>query len=83
MILLAIFLPPLVVFLCGKPFQGIVNLLIWLAAWLGAFLAAVPGVFLWVIACGHAVLVLNNRNADRRAQKIADAVAAGRAPPKR
>ena len=61
MILLAILLPPVAVFLCGKPIQGFLNILLTLCLWL-------PGVI-------HAVLVVNNRNADRRNKALIEATA--------
>jgi uncharacterized membrane protein YqaE (UPF0057 family) len=60
MILLAIFLPPVAVFLCGKPIQALLNIVLTLCAWL-------PGVI-------HAICVLNARNADKRTNKILDAM---------
>ena len=56
--LIAILLPPLAVLLAGKPFQAILNLLLTL-------LLYVPGLL-------HALLVVHNHYADRRAARIAD-----------
>jgi uncharacterized membrane protein YqaE (UPF0057 family) len=75
-ILLAIFFPPLAIFLCGKPIQGLINLLVYLAAWFGLVLFVIPGVIAWAIACAHACYVVQNRKADRRTQKITDAIVA-------
>ena len=52
--LLAIVLPPVAVLLCGKPIQAILNLLLTLCFW-------IPGVV-------HALFVVNNDLADRRAE---------------
>jgi uncharacterized membrane protein YqaE (UPF0057 family) len=52
MILVAIVLPPLAVLLCGKPFQALLNIPLTLLFW-------IPGMV-------HAIIVVNNRNADRR-----------------
>ena len=54
--LVAIFLPPVAVLLCGKPFQAIVNLVLTL-------LFYVPGLI-------HAVLVVNNHYADKRTDRL-------------
>jgi len=59
-----IILPPLAVLFCGKPFQFFLNLLLTLFFWL-------PGVV-------HAVLVVNNHLADKRTEKIVEAVKQGR-----
>lgn len=56
--LIAILLPPLAVLLAGKPFQAILNLLLTL-------LLYVPGLL-------HALLVVHNHYADRRAARLAD-----------
>lgn len=60
---LAIILPPLAVLLCGKPIQFLLNLLLTLLFW-------VPGVV-------HALLVVNSHLADKRADKIVQAVKQG------
>ncbi|PEE44855.1 YqaE/Pmp3 family membrane protein [Bacillus pseudomycoides] len=55
MYLLAILFPPLAVLLCGKLFQAIINFFLTLIVW-------VPGVI-------HAILVVNDKKADRRLEK--------------
>lgn len=52
MILLAILLPPVAVLMCGKPIQALINCVLCLSLW-------IPGII-------HAVIVVNNRNADKR-----------------
>lgn len=58
--LLAILLPPVAVFICGKPIQGIINIFLCL--------------FLWVPGIVHALLVVHNRYADKRTDKIVKAI---------
>lgn len=58
--LLAILLPPLAVFLCGKPIQGIISIFLTLAFW-------IPGVI-------HALFVVHSHLADKRTDKIVDAI---------
>ncbi len=53
--LLAIVAPPVAVLLTGKPGQALLNLLLTLMLW-------VPGVI-------HAILVVNEYKADKRAEK--------------
>ena len=60
---LAIILPPLAVLLCGKPIQFLLNIVLTLLFWL-------PGVV-------HALLVVNSHLADKRADKIVQAVKQG------
>jgi len=57
---IAIFLPPLAVFLCGKPFQMILSIVLTLMFW-------IPGVI-------HALLVVHGHLADKRTDKIVDAI---------
>jgi uncharacterized membrane protein YqaE (UPF0057 family) len=55
--LVAIVIPPLAVLLCGKPFQALINLLIWpLTIHLGAVI--------------HALFVVNNHYADKRQERL-------------
>ena len=54
--LVAIILPPLAILLAGKPFQALFNLLL-------TALLYVPGLI-------HALLVVSNHYADRRAARI-------------
>tara|TARA_R110002072_G_scaffold64_5_gene352 strand:- start:24339 stop:24536 length:198 start_codon:yes stop_codon:yes gene_type:complete len=58
--LLAILLPPIAVFICGKPIQGIINIFLTLAFY-------VPGAI-------HAVLVVHNYHEDARTDKIVNAM---------
>jgi uncharacterized membrane protein YqaE (UPF0057 family) len=60
--LLAVLLPPLAVLLAGKPFQAIINLIVWLLT----FLFVVP----YVIALLHALFVVHNCYADRRQARL-------------
>ena len=72
--LLAIFLPPVAVLLCGKPITALLNLLLTLLLW-------IPGVI-------HAMLVVNAHYADKRNDKLIKAMektqkqAAQQPPPK-
>ncbi len=72
--LVAFFLSPLAVLLAGKPFQAILNALLYVLAWLGLFIFFIPGVVCWFLGVFHACLVINARNADRRADRIAAAM---------
>ncbi|MBL7214980.1 MAG: YqaE/Pmp3 family membrane protein [Phycisphaerae bacterium] len=57
---LAIILPPLAVLLCGKPIQFILNIFLTILGW-------IPGVI-------HAILVVNSHLADKRADKVVNAM---------
>jgi uncharacterized membrane protein YqaE (UPF0057 family) len=55
--LLAIFLPPLAVLLCGKPFQALINLILWpLTVHIGAMI--------------HALFVVHNYYSDKRQNRL-------------
>ncbi|MCR8921424.1 YqaE/Pmp3 family membrane protein [Dasania sp. GY-MA-18] len=58
--LLAILLPPVAVFLCGKPMVGILNIILTLCFW-------VPGVV-------HALFVVHSHLNEKQTQKIVDAI---------
>jgi len=60
MYLLAIILPPVAVLFCGKPIQAVLNVLLTLCLW-------VPGII-------HACMVVGARNADKRTDKLVDAI---------
>jgi hypothetical protein len=76
MYLVALILPPLALFLVGKPFQGILNLILWLASIVFALtiLGFTIGFVLWAIAAVHAVFVVNGAKADKRNQALLDAI---------
>ncbi|OED44269.1 hemolysin BL lytic component L2 [Endozoicomonas sp. (ex Bugula neritina AB1)] len=57
---LAILFPPLAVFLCGKPIQGILNIVLTLLGW-------IPGVI-------HALFVVNAHLADKRNEELISAI---------
>ncbi|QQK77248.1 YqaE/Pmp3 family membrane protein [Salicibibacter cibarius] len=61
MYLLAILLPPLAVFLVGKPFQGIISIVLTILGW-------VPGAI-------HAILVVHEKKQDKRMEKQARIIA--------
>ncbi|MES3007138.1 MAG: YqaE/Pmp3 family membrane protein [Pseudomonadota bacterium] len=58
--LLAIVFPPLAVFLCGKPIQAILSILLTLAFW-------IPGVI-------HALFVVHAHLNDKRTDRIVKAI---------
>jgi uncharacterized membrane protein YqaE (UPF0057 family) len=58
--LLAIFLPPVAVLLCGKPVQALLNVVLTLLFW-------VPGAI-------HAVAVVSSHNADKRTARLVAAI---------
>ncbi len=63
--IVAFFLPPLAVLLSGKPIQALVNFFL-------CFL-------FWIPAVIHALLVVRDHYADRRARKIVRAIKASNA----
>jgi uncharacterized membrane protein YqaE (UPF0057 family) len=61
MYLVAVLCPPLAVLLCGKPFQAVLNLILCL--------------FLYVPGAVHALMVAADRYADRRNERLLQAMA--------
>ncbi len=58
--LLAILLPPVAVFLCGKPIQGIISIVLTLCFW-------IPGVV-------HALFVVHSHLAEKQTDRIVKAI---------
>jgi uncharacterized membrane protein YqaE (UPF0057 family) len=59
--ILAFIFPPLAVLLVGKPFQAVINLVLTLIFWF-------PGTI-------HAILLINEKKADKRSKKAAETIA--------
>ena len=57
---LAIILPPVAVLVCGKPIQAILNLVLTICFW-------IPGMI-------HALFIVHGYNADKRTDRIVDAI---------
>jgi uncharacterized membrane protein YqaE (UPF0057 family) len=60
--ILAIFLPPVAVLMCGKPGAALLNLLLCVLLW-------IPGVI-------HAFIVISQTESDKRTEKIMKKIAA-------
>jgi uncharacterized membrane protein YqaE (UPF0057 family) len=61
MYILCFIFPPLAVLLVGKPFQALINLVLTLFFWF-------PGTI-------HAILVVNEKKADKRSKRAAETIA--------
>jgi len=78
--LVAILLPPVALLICGKIFQAIFNLLIWLLAIITIPFAILPvitlglSMLIWGVAVLHAILAVNSAKQDQRAREVADAM---------
>jgi len=72
--LVALVLPPLALLLYGKVFQAIINLIVYILAWVvfifSLFLGGSPGFVLWLIAALHAILAVNDAKKSARAAAI-------------
>jgi hypothetical protein len=77
--LLAFVVSPLALLLAGAPFAALLNAVVYAAAWL-ATPFIVPGIILWAIGVVHAIVVINNKRADRRTRRIIDAIRENRPP---
>ncbi|HYB08658.1 MAG TPA: hypothetical protein VEJ16_03190 [Alphaproteobacteria bacterium] len=76
--LVAIFMSPLALALIGKPFQSLVNLVIYCLAilLLVTLIFAWAGALFWLIGVVHAILAINAHNADKRNRALIEAVKA-------
>ncbi len=72
--LLSFFIPPLALLLAGMPFQAIISFVIWIGSFAGLLFFVWPGVFLWGIAVVHAILMIQNRRAEKRTERIVEAI---------
>jgi hypothetical protein len=78
MYLLALFCSPLALLLIGKPFQAVLNAILYIAGFLGLAVLFVPGFLCWLLGVVHAFAVISSRNADRRTDVIAQAIVRSR-----
>lgn len=65
--LFAVFLPPIAVLLCGKPFQAFINIFLCLLAW-------IPGMI-------HAICVVASHESQRRHEQLIAAVTSSKNKP--
>lgn len=70
MYLLAIAVPPLALMLQGRPFQAILNALLWFGSLLFILLPFVAGQAGWLVAVIWAVAVTYNRRQDARDRRL-------------
>ena len=68
--LVAILIPPLALLVCGKPFQAVFSLALWILAWIfSLFLGA--GFVMWLVLAAHAVFVVRDRNTRKMLEEVA------------
>jgi len=72
--LLALFLPWLALAFVGKPIQAVISLCLYILACFGLLFFFIPGVLLWLVSVAHAFAVISGGRADKRTQKIVDAI---------
>ena len=72
MYLLALILPPLAILLSGRPFQAVINALLWVLGLILLILPFVPGLFTWGIAALWAVLVVRGRRQEVRDRRLVE-----------
>ncbi|ACI50983.1 conserved hypothetical protein [Gluconacetobacter diazotrophicus PA1 5] len=80
--LIGLFCSPLALLLAGRPIQALLNGVIWCVSLfslvVGLIFGLLPALLLWGIGVAHAFAVINARNADRRADRLAAALRARR-----
>lgn len=72
--LLAIFLPPIAIFLCGKPFQAIFNFIMCALFIVISILSLGLVTPTWLIPVIHAWIVIRGHSHDKRTNKIIEAL---------
>jgi len=70
--LIAFFVPPLAVLLCGKPFVAILNAIFWLVS-IALMVVGIGFLTVWAPVI-HAMIVVGSHKADVRAQQQAAAI---------
>lgn len=70
--LLAILVPPLALLLQGRPFQAILNGVLWVASLTFILLPFVAGQAGWLIAVIWAVAVVHNRRSEARDRRLVE-----------
>jgi hypothetical protein len=80
--LAAIFISPLALLLVGKWFQAILNLILYVAAWILTItiVFAWAGFVCWAVAALHAILVINSHKAEKRHRETIAAMERGPGP---
>jgi uncharacterized membrane protein YqaE (UPF0057 family) len=73
----AFLLPPLAVAMCGRTLASLVNLVVYILAWLLLVLGI--GFIFYIIAAIHACLVVSQFYADRRAEELQKVILAAQA----
>ncbi len=77
--ILAVFLPPLALFLNGQIFSSLLNLvLIWPCLFFGLLFPV-----LWVVPSAHAIIAIYMKREDRKHREIGDAIERHVPPPGR
>lgn len=71
--ILAIFIPPLAVLLCKRPFQFVFNLALWLASLPLIFFLGL-GILVWLICSVHALLVCRASSIDKRVDRLVQVI---------
>jgi len=71
--LFAFFIPPLAVFMCRRPVQGIFNLLAWILS-LFLIFAAGLGVIGWFLCTIHALICCRMSSIDKRLNRVVQAI---------
>ncbi|HEX9466718.1 MAG TPA: hypothetical protein VGB82_29305 [Alphaproteobacteria bacterium] len=76
--LVAIFISPLALLLIGKWFQAILNLVLYVAAWILTLTIVfhAGGFICWALGVLHAVLAINSHRAERRHREMMSVLAA-------
>lgn len=72
--LLALLLPPIAIFICGKPFQAIFNLFFYILGIVLFLLTFGAASILSILCIIHAFFVVYGHKQDKRTQKIIDAL---------
>ena len=68
--LMSFFASPLALFFAGEPIQAILNLFIYVPAWVGLSYFRVPGPICWGIGVLHALMVIRSKKVTDNADAL-------------
>lgn len=71
----AILIPPVALFICRRPIQGVFNLIFWLIS-LPLLVVFGLGIIVWVLCTIHAVIICITYGADKRLDRVVAAIQA-------
>jgi uncharacterized membrane protein YqaE (UPF0057 family) len=71
--IIAIFVPPLAILLCGRWVHFVVNLILWLLSFPLLFFMGI-GIFVWLLCAAYAIAICRTASMDKRVNRLVQAI---------